>query len=92
MIDIDENGKEISEEDIKRWADSAEKLDFSEFEDVTDCIYESFEPLSEGKESQILKNDITNYFKEVKMKIGLYATVFITSFICFRLWRKGRNK
>lgn len=51
MIDIDENGKEISEEDIKRWADSADKLDFSEFEDVTDCIYESFEPLSEGKES-----------------------------------------
>ncbi len=49
MIDIDENGNRITEDDIKRWVNSAEKLDFSEFKDVSDCIYGNLEPLSEEK-------------------------------------------
>lgn len=46
---IDEKGNHITEEDIERWANSAEAGDFSEFTDASDCIYGKPQPLNVAK-------------------------------------------
>lgn len=49
IIDYDKNGTPITDEDIERWSEAAENLDFSEFEDVSDCVYGQLTPISEEK-------------------------------------------
>ena len=49
IVDYDKNGAPVTDEDIERWSEAAENLDFSEFEDVSDCVYGKLTPISEEK-------------------------------------------
>ena len=49
IVDYDKNGTPITDEDINRWSAAADNLDFSEFEDVSDCVYGKLTPISEEK-------------------------------------------
>lgn len=49
IIDYDKNGTPVTDEDIKRWSEAADNLDFSEFEDVSNCVYGKLTPISEEK-------------------------------------------
>ena len=49
ITDYDKNGTQITDDDINRWSDAADNLDFSQFEDVSDCIYGKLTPISEDK-------------------------------------------
>lgn len=49
IIDYDKNGTPVTDEDINRWSEAADNLDFTEFEDDSDCVYGKLTPISEEK-------------------------------------------
>ena len=48
-IDFDKNGTPVTDEDVNRWSEAADNLDFSEFEDASDCVYGTITPISEER-------------------------------------------
>ena len=49
IISKNEQGLPVTQKDIEYWQECAEKDDFSEFEDVSECVYGEVAPLSEEK-------------------------------------------
>ena len=51
IVGIDEGGKRITQQTINEINERVEREDFSEFEDVSDCVYGQIAPLSQEKET-----------------------------------------
>ncbi len=72
IIGHDENGKDITQKDIDDMLDYVERGDFSEFEDVGDCIYGQISPISEEKQTisfsvpVSIANDLTKLAEKQK--------------------------
>lgn len=50
-VGIDEGGTPITDQTINEIIECAEKGDFSEFKDVSDCVYGQIAPLSRERET-----------------------------------------
>ena len=70
IVGIDEGGTPITEETIDEIIDCVENEDFSEFEDVSDCVYGQITPLSQEKTTisftipVSVENDLSNLAKK----------------------------
>lgn len=95
IIDYDKNGVPVTDEDVERWSRNAEKLDFSEFRDVGDCIYGKISPISQVKKTVSITLPVSTIkeFDNLASKQGCSRSDVMRSFMYDGLLRaSAQNK
>ena len=91
IVGFDENGNKVSSEDIEEMCEEIDRLDFSQFEDVSECVYGSIAPVSQEKEtiSFTLPVSVVSELNALSSKQGCSRSDVLRSFVFDGLLRSA---